>query len=223
MKPEDVTGLHSSLETIIYYLRNSEDYDAEYSIGKVCDLLPKTLSVHKDLPVLANRWNLCVKHAISFYEFVEVFAFKHIKELIPLEFKKDWSSVISFEVDNYLRNRMKKLSNENLCMAMRRFVMRYLVGDFNDKQPLGPYLRWKLDIWSEKVDEEMLEEFDQSFPKSVLVSHSWVLLERLGGLEERKKPQSVMKAEMVVMGAKTKSQETKKVNWNQRNNKNNKW
>ena len=210
LRSNELLDVHTSIEALILYLKNSQQYENTSLLSNVFESLPRTIYIPHELRHVVEKNDLKVEDLVGYYELVELFAFKYVKDFVALEFKKEPTELVNDSIDKFIKSE-KQLNNDNLCTALRRFIQRYLIGDLNDKQPLGPYLKWKLDIWPKEVTEDILNEFDQLFPVCILVGHSWNLLKKLGGLEEKQKvvAKEQKRSEILISSAKISGAEKK--------------
>ena len=163
MNQENLLSIHASLKNIIYWIRNS-DCKKEDSLFDLLENLPKNITIDKDLRYLINNLRLELNQIISLYEYVESIAFKFVTNLVPATFKKTLDHNLNLKCDKYLECK-KEIKNEDLCVALRRFITRYLIGNFNETQSLSGYLELKMDIWPNEMNEKMMKEYIETFQK----------------------------------------------------------
>jgi len=216
MRQDELLNLKTSLETMICFYKN-DHIEENSSLLSLCQKLPKALAVHRDCIIYFEKWQLYGKHIIALYELVEDVAFKYVKDLIPGDYKKQLTEDIEKEVEKYF-NREDSMSRENVAVAVRKFTMRYLVEDTTKKASLRVWVSRK-DLWPVEVADKVAK-FGRDFPEIVSTEHTWGILEKLGGLQEKKKKEAPMNLE-VILGSTMSKQDLPKntILWNQRRKK----
>ena len=89
--------------------------------------------------------------------------------------------LIKEAMEKYLECK-KEIKNEDLCVALRIFITSTL-----QAQSLSGYLELKMDIWPNEMNEKMMKEYIETFPKDVLVCHAWSFYNKLETLLENTK------------------------------------
>jgi len=195
MRQDELLNMRTSLETVLCFYKN-DHIEENSGLFKLCQKLPATMTVDKGCMLYFDKWQLYGKHIKALYELIEDIAFEYVKDLISGDYKVQLTEGIEKEVEKYF-NREDSISRENVAVAMRRFAMRYLIGDASEKNSLRDLISLKTELWPTEVADKVAR-FGQEFTEMVLVKHSWDILEKVGGLQEKKKKEAPVKLDVIL-------------------------
>ena len=162
-----------SLEYVLIHVKNGR-FSPDESVDQFLNNINKaTLSplIQGQSPITTVKLSALV----SLYEHMEDKYFLYLKEFIPSKYRsrEGGEDLLPglMEFEGVMKDCQVHLDIQILGKALRRFIMRCLIGDIDPQLPILYYLK-RSDLWPAELGEDRLDELMDLFSPSILVKHA---------------------------------------------------